>query len=244
MHCITNYVAATDSANALLAVGATPVMADCPYECGDITRRSRTLLLNMGTFSEGHYEAFKSSAEAALEIGIPFVLDPVGLSASGYRQKCFQEIVASRCPSVIKCNLSEAYTVACLAKVKAESPLEMCQKIACKLNSAVMITGSDDYISDGINSCILHGGTAKLTKVTGTGCVTGALTAAFLSAADGVYNGGGAHEDLRRDRGREKRKWSANLPHKAVRRAFGSRRERDTQMYRDRKCEINVKNGY
>ncbi len=184
VHCITNYVAATDSANALLAVGATPVMADCPYECGDITRRSRTLLLNMGTFSEGHYEAFKSSAEAALEIGIPFVLDPVGLSASGYRQKCFQEIVASHCPSVIKCNLSEAYTVACLAKVKAESPLEMCQKIACKLNCAVMITGSDDYISDGFNSCILHGGTAKLTKVTGTGCVTGALTAAFLSVTD------------------------------------------------------------
>ena len=186
VHCITNYVAATDSANALLAVGATPVMADCPYECRGITRRSRALLLNMGTLSKEHFEAFKISSEATLDIGIPIVLDPVGLNVSGFRQACFQEIVPSRAPAVIKCNLSEAYTVARLLKVKADSPLEMCQKIGYKFNCTMMITGADDYVSNGFDSYILHGGTAKLTKVTGTGCVTGALIAAFLSVADRV----------------------------------------------------------
>ena len=51
VHSITNYVTVNDCANILLAIGASPIMADDINECADITKLSKALVINIGTLN-------------------------------------------------------------------------------------------------------------------------------------------------------------------------------------------------
>ena len=48
VHCMTNPVTANDVANAVLAIGGVPIMADYIEEVEDITAQSSALVLNTG----------------------------------------------------------------------------------------------------------------------------------------------------------------------------------------------------
>src|SRR4030042_707794 len=52
IHNITNYVVMNYTANALLAMGASPVMAHAPNEVEDMVALAGALVLNIGTLSE------------------------------------------------------------------------------------------------------------------------------------------------------------------------------------------------
>ena len=92
VHCITNYVTAGDTANMLLAAGASPIMADDPAEAAEITAQADALLLNMGTLSERHISAMLKSGITANQKGIPVVLDPVGIQLSEFRRTAVRRI--------------------------------------------------------------------------------------------------------------------------------------------------------
>ena len=51
IHCMTNYVAANLQANGLLAIGASPVMADSPDEVEEIIQLASALSINIGTLN-------------------------------------------------------------------------------------------------------------------------------------------------------------------------------------------------
>ena len=51
IHNITNYVTVNDCANAVLAIGASPIMADDIGEAADITAISSALVINIGTLN-------------------------------------------------------------------------------------------------------------------------------------------------------------------------------------------------
>lgn len=179
IHCIMNYVAAPDCANALLAVGARPVMADCPDECAEITARSAALVLNMGTFSAERGRAMLASGRTANENGIPVIIDPVGLQVSGLRREWFGRLTEELGIAAVKGNRSEISAV-----VGSESVgEELAKRAAEKLGCAVLVTGDRDCLSDGKRVLTVMNGTGHLTEVTGTGCMTGALIGAF--AAEG-----------------------------------------------------------
>lgn len=107
VHCITNYVTANDCANLLLACGASPIMADDPDECCEVTHMCRALVLNLGTPSPRRTEAMLRSGREAVQMGLPVVFDPVGVGCSHMRIDAAARILSETKPSIIRGNASE-----------------------------------------------------------------------------------------------------------------------------------------
>ncbi|WP_125141217.1 hydroxyethylthiazole kinase [Clostridium transplantifaecale] len=107
IHCITNYVTACEVANIILAAGAAPVMADHPDETADMTSRSDCLLLNFGTLKESSAAAMSRAGKKAGELGLPLILDPVGIGSSPYRTSSILNVLSQVKPAVIRGNTSE-----------------------------------------------------------------------------------------------------------------------------------------
>ena len=85
IHNITNYVVMNYTANALLACGASPVMAHAPEEVEEMVSFSGALVLNIGTLTNAWLDSMLIAGKNANELGIPVVLDPVGSGATTLR---------------------------------------------------------------------------------------------------------------------------------------------------------------
>lgn len=187
VHCITNTVTINDCANALLAIGARPVMAEHPEEAAEFTTAADALLINTGTLTPSKTEAMLISAKAAKEKGIPFVLDCVGAMSSSVRKKLISELIKINTPAIIKGNAAEIETVigghsaASGVDSNEETDFEGATAAAKKLGSVIMVTGERDFITDGTHSAIISNGTPMLSKVTGTGCMLGCIAAALAA---------------------------------------------------------------
>lgn len=107
IHSITNPVTVNQCANMLLACGASPIMADDPMEAAQITGISNGLVLNMGTLSQRTIPSMMASGKQAGQLGLPIVLDPVGVAASDFRMKTARMFLEKLPLSVIRGNLSE-----------------------------------------------------------------------------------------------------------------------------------------
>jgi len=166
IHCITNYVAMDLTANALLAVGARPLMSSARQEMEDIARVANALLINIGTLDDALIEAALAAGTAMRRLGKPVVLDPVGVQVSSYRMQAALRLIEECQPCVIKGNAEE---------MKALKP-------ALSTYSGVRVTtGEVDVIEQGNRQEKLTGGSPLMTQVTAMGCTAGALIAAFLT---------------------------------------------------------------
>lgn len=194
IHCITNYVTAGDTANMLLAAGASPIMADDPAEVSEIVEYANALVLNMGTLSERHISAMLKAGTTANKRGIPVVLDPVGFHLSEFRSQAFFKIQSEVKLSVIRGNLSEILE---MGGIPAHSHgidsdyepneglnLTAAAEVATRQWCTCAVTGAEDIITDGQRAAQLLNGTSKLKKVTGAGDMTTAMIAAFMTVTD------------------------------------------------------------
>lgn len=189
VHCITNYVTANDCANAILAIGASPIMADDLREVADIVKISNALVLNIGTLNSNTVESMIAAGKKANALGIPVIFDPVGAGASAYRNETTQRLLHSVRMTVIRGNLSEVSFIAGLdvstkgvdtaEEDSSKDPVAIANKVAKEFNCIAAITGAIDTVSDGSRVTRIENGTAELSRVTGTGCMTTALVAAF-----------------------------------------------------------------
>lgn len=193
VHCITNYVTAGDTANMLLAAGASPIMADDPSEAAEIAACADALVLNMGTLSENRLSAMLSAGIAANKKGIPVTLDPVGVRLSEFRRTSAEKILGAVNISVIRGNLSEILYLGGISAVSRgvdnadENPegLGLTAAVSCakKYGCICAVTGAKDIITDGGRTVRLLNGTEKLKSVTGAGCMTTALIGAFSAVS-------------------------------------------------------------
>ncbi|MGN0649261.1 MAG: hydroxyethylthiazole kinase [Oscillospiraceae bacterium] len=192
VHCITNYVTATDTANILLSAGASPIMADDPAESAEITAAADALTINLGTISQSRIEAMIHSIAAANAKGIPVVLDPVGVNASRLRREAVERILNAGRVTIVRGNGSELSALAGLAYLShgvdaAEGGIsaeKIAGKAAERLGCICVMTGGVDVVTDGDRLARLYNGVPMLKKITGAGCMTSALTAAFAAVAD------------------------------------------------------------
>ncbi len=193
IHNITNLVVMNQTANALLAVNASPVMAHAHSEVKDMVRIAQGLLINLGTLDEYWIESMLRAAEAALSLGKPWVLDPVGAGATPYRDQCLKKLLAHR-PSVIRGNGSE---IMALARTNSSSTkgvdstasslqaLYSAQVLVEETGAVVCISGETDIIVDRDgNMVMVDNGHPMMTKVTGMGCTASALIAAFAAVVE------------------------------------------------------------
>lgn len=193
-HCITNYVTAGDTANMLLAAGASPIMADDPADAAEVSAGANALMLNMGTLSEKRVEAMLNAGKSANERGIPVVFDPVGVHLTEFRQNSALEILSKVKVSIIRGNLSEmlfmggmpvkSHGVDSSDAENEELKFTAAREVAGKFGCVCAVTGKNDLITDGKTAVRLQNGTALLRKITGAGDMTSAVTAAFSAMAE------------------------------------------------------------
>ena len=190
VHCITNTVTVNDCANAVLAIGARPVMAEHPKETAQITAAAGALLINMGSLTDSKIAAMKSSAASAKEHNIPFVLDCVGIASSDVRYETVKELLEINTPDIIKGNAAEITALCkgimseCGVDSTGTADEAAVRAFAKQSGAVVAVTGETDIITDGTQTVYVKNGCDMLTKVTGTGCMLGCIMAAVLTVAD------------------------------------------------------------
>ncbi len=198
VHNITNYVTVNDCANAVLAVGGSPIMADDEKEAADITAISSALVLNIGTLNQRTIPSMILSGKKANELGIPVVFDPVGAGASAFRNETAKKILQEVKISVIRGNLSELSFLAGLgsstkgvdssAEDEEKEAAAVAEKASKIYQCTVCITGKMDVVTDGTRIAYGKNGNSMMAKVTGTGCMATAVTGAFCSVTDNCYD--------------------------------------------------------
>lgn len=189
VHNITNYVVMNTTANALLALGASPVMAHAEEEVEEMTGIAGALVINIGTLSRSWVAAMFKAAGRARDLGIPLVLDPVGAGATPYRTKTARDLIAYAPPAIIRGNASEIMALAGQgAQTKgvdsadpSAAALEAARRLNEETKSAVCISGEVDYIVDGEGVIRVENGHPMMARVTGLGCTATALCGAFAA---------------------------------------------------------------
>ena len=189
VHSITNYVVMNNSANALLSIGASPVMAHWKDEMEEMTAIAGALVINIGTLDTEWIEGMKAAGLAASRRGTPIVLDPVGAGATSQRTNAAWEIINLCHPTIIRGNGSEIMALVD-ANVKSkgvdssassDDALSAAKKLAAETGAVVVISGETDYITNGNEVYTVEGGDPIMTSVTGLGCTATALTGAFAA---------------------------------------------------------------
>lgn len=189
VHNITNYVVMNNTANALLSIGASPVMAHAIEEVEDIVRISSSLVINMGTLSDNWVKSMLLAVKEAKNTSTPFVFDPVGVGASSYRTATALKIIETTIPSVIRANASEIMALAQLSQstkgvdstIDTQNALEGAILLSKKWNNTIVISGAVDYVITNDRITKVLNGTSLMSKVTGMGCTATAIIGACLA---------------------------------------------------------------
>jgi len=195
VHNITNYVVMNNTANALLSIGASPVMAHATNEVEDMVGIASSLVINMGTLSDKWVEAMILAGKKATKKAIPVIFDPVGVGATAYRTKVAQQIIEECKPTVIRGNASEIMAL-CNSNLKTKgvdstvssnAALNSAKLLAKSINAIVVVSGETDYITDGKRVTTINNGNTIMAKVTGMGCTATAITGAFAGAEEDLF---------------------------------------------------------
>jgi hydroxyethylthiazole kinase len=189
VHQITNYVVMNETANATLALGALPVMAHAREEVEEMAGLASALVINIGTLSNAWVEAMLLAGRAASTRGIPIVLDPVGAGATAYRTETARRLLDEVDISILRGNAGEIATLVGVdAEVRGVESIaagtesgELARQAARSLGVVAAVTGAVDHVSDGERILAIANGDPLLATVTGTGCMSTAITGAFAA---------------------------------------------------------------
>lgn len=199
VHCITNYVTVNDCANALLAVGASPIMSDEPADVEDITSICGGLLINIGTLNASSIESMKLAGRKAADLGHAIVLDPVGAGASKLRTETASSLLDELSIAVIRGNMSEVKALAgasaatrgvdvnpddAVTEENLRSSAQFACRLAAKTGAIVAITGAIDIVADAHAAYAIRNGSPIMGRITGAGCMLSCLVAAFIVASE------------------------------------------------------------
>ncbi|WP_165088343.1 hydroxyethylthiazole kinase [Neisseria yangbaofengii] len=193
VHSITNTVAAHFTANGLLAAGASPIMANEADEMADMAAVCDALLINIGTLEQSTIAAMFAAGKAANARGIPVVLDPVGVAATPLRRETVARLLEEIKFTAIRGNAAEIGFIAgekwqgkgVDAGQGAANAAQIAAAVAQKYQCIVAVSGETDYVSDGQSTFAVKNNTPLFPKITASGCLLGAVIAAFLASEKG-----------------------------------------------------------
>jgi len=187
VHNITNYVVMNTTANALLAIGASPVMAHAVEEVAEMAAIAGALVLNIGTLSAAWIEAMAVAGHAAAERGTPIVLDPVGAGATRFRTATALKLLEELRPMVVRGNASEIRalvhddqaTKGVDSTLSSDQALEAARTVAARYGSVVVVSGATDLVVNRDRVARVFNGHPMMPRVTGLGCTATSLVGAF-----------------------------------------------------------------
>ncbi|OFX18038.1 MAG: hydroxyethylthiazole kinase [Armatimonadetes bacterium RBG_16_58_9] len=189
IHNITNFVVMNETANAILCLGALPIMSHAIEEVEEMVGIASALVLNVGTLTPDWVDAMERAGKRANELDIPVILDPVGAGATRLRTESSRRLLNEVRISVVRGNAGE---IAALAGIDSEvrgvesigasaSAEEIAARFASTRGSVAAVTGEVDVVSDGKQTAKIHNGHAMLGKVVGTGCMSTAIVGCFAA---------------------------------------------------------------
>ena len=202
--CITNIVTVNDCANAVLAIGGSPVMTEESEEIEDFVKISDVVVINIGTTNKNQIKAMKIAAECANKINTPVVIDPVGVGIGDLRNNIVLDLLKFNI-AAIRGNMSEIKAIAklkgilddnntakgvdvCLDDVVSEENLkengELIKTLADKLNTVIIASGKIDIISDGKTTIAIKNGDDMMPLITGSGCMLTSILGTCISDGD------------------------------------------------------------
>lgn len=202
--CITNTVTINDCANAVLAIGGSPVMAEEIEEVKDFVEIADVLVINIGNTNERQIKSMKIASEYASQIGTPVVIDPVGVGIGELRNNIILDLLKNDV-AAIRGNMSEIKTIAKLigllndansvkgvdvslddvvTKENLKENGEIVKSIANKLNTVIIASGEIDIISDGENTIAISNGDEIMSLITGSGCMLSSIVGTCIGATD------------------------------------------------------------
>lgn len=192
VHNITNYVVMNNTANAVLAVGASPIMSHTHSEIDEMVQICQSVVINIGTLDEYWVESMLQAANKANQFQKPWILDPVGAGATKYRNDVLEQLLVLK-PTVIRGNASEILALSKDNPVKTKGVDSTAQSneavsAARYLNrqygSIVCISGETDIIVSDHHHFYIHNGSTMMTQVTGLGCSATAVIGAFIAGIE------------------------------------------------------------
>lgn len=187
VHSMTNFVVMNETANAILCLGALPVMAHAREEVEEMVAVSGALVLNIGTLTSEWIDSMELAGKRANELGVPVILDPVGAGATRFRTDSCKRLLDSVQVSVIRGNAGEVAAICGIASevrgVESIGAGENAQSIAVHCVSeygcTVAVTGAVDVVADKTRLASVSNGHAMMGKVVGTGCMSSVMVACF-----------------------------------------------------------------
>lgn len=201
IHCISNQIASHFQANALLAIGCSPIMTDEADGAEEIAKQAQALLVNLGSpLTASKLTAIEQALAVSQDRQTPRVLDPVGIASIGYRYQLVNRLLAQYKFTAIRGNYAEicrlqqsSFTVKGVDSITTPEDMgQVCFQVARKFQTLVIATGPRDYLSDGEQIYYHDYGHPLLSQITGTGCVASTILTAFLSHQSSLENAGQA----------------------------------------------------
>ena len=185
--CITNFVTVNDCANAILALGGSPIMADDPQEVEEIVNIANALVINIGTVRKEQIEAMKLSSAQANKTNTPITIDPVGVGISKVRNDTTLDLIENYDVAAIRGNITEIKTISKLINIIDDTNTAKGVDV-CDLNTVILASGPIDILSDGKTTIAIYGGDEMMPLITGSGCMLSSLVGSCAGAVD-PFNG-------------------------------------------------------
>ncbi|WP_405270050.1 hydroxyethylthiazole kinase [Methanobrevibacter sp.] len=203
-HCITNSVTINDCANAVLAIGGSPFMAEDAEELEEVVTIADVLVINIGKLSHNQIEAMKISCETADKTNTPIVLDPVGVGVTQLRNRTTLDLIENYNITAIRGNISEIKAIAKLVGVLDESNTakgvdvnaddiiteenlkangDLICELASKLNTVILASGPIDILTDGETTIAIDNGDDMMPLITGSGCMLSSIVGSCIGGS-------------------------------------------------------------
>ncbi|HAX72322.1 MAG TPA: hydroxyethylthiazole kinase [Firmicutes bacterium] len=197
IHHITNYVTANDCANIVLACGGSPIMADDVAEVEEMTSLSKALVLNLGTLNQRTIESMLLAGKKANGIGIPVILDPVGVGASTLRNETTFRLLDEISFAVIRGNVSEMKMIGLrqahgcgvdasvgdvVNELNLDEMVDFAKRLSESLGAVIVMTGAIDIVGSRDEAFVIRNGHGSMAYITGTGCMLSSVIATFVGA--------------------------------------------------------------
>ena len=203
-HCITNSVTINDCANAVLAIGGSPFMAEDAEELEEVVTIADALVINIGKLSKEQINSMTVSAKAANETDTPIILDPVGVGVTELRNKTTMDLINNYNMAAIRGNITEIKSIAKLVGVIDENNTakgvdvniddiiteenlsangEIIRELAEKLDTTILASGPIDILSDGKTTIAIDNGDDMMPLITGSGCMLSSIVGSCIGGS-------------------------------------------------------------
>ncbi len=204
-HCITNSVTINDCANAVLAIGGSPFMAEDAEELEEVVTIADVLVINIGKLSKNQIESMHISSKTANKTNTPIILDPVGVGVTELRNKTTMDLINNYDIAAIRGNITEIKAIAQLAGVLDESNTakgvdvniddiitednlqangELICELAEKLDTTILASGPIDILSDGKTTIAIDNGDDMMPLITGSGCMLSSIVGSCIGGSN------------------------------------------------------------